>query len=74
MLELRSIDRYSFTYRGDKRECRSVAAPYEMSRNHPEIIGQRVLIDGEEKRVVAVERHLPSFPIKAGEIIGLLLD
>ncbi|RWL14905.1 MAG: hypothetical protein EOR57_31660 [Mesorhizobium sp.] len=69
MLELKSSGRY------EVRGCdvRTVLSPFEMSRDHPEIIGQTIIIDGERMTVLAVERNLPSRPIGQGEIIGLIV-
>ena len=54
-----------------------IAAPYEMSRDHPEITGK--IVHGVDKgmafrgRVKAVDRFMPTYPIRKGEHIGLLL-
>lgn len=52
----------------------SVESDKEYDRSHPEIIGERVLIDGEEFLVKAVERFMPLPPIYPGERIGLLVE
>jgi hypothetical protein len=50
-----------------------VEADQEMERDHPDIIGQTVLIDGRQFTVRGVDRHLPNRPIAVGEQIGLLV-
>lgn len=48
-----------------------VFSPIEMDRAHPEINGQWLTVDGERRKVVAVERFMPASPIGPGEKIGL---
>lgn len=49
-----------------------VYAEKQLNRDHPECIGWPVVIDGELREIVGVERHLPNRPIAVGEKIGLL--
>lgn len=55
-----------------------VEAPYEMSRDRPEIIGKLVALTIEGVtttcRVKGVERHLPSRSIACGEKIALWVE
>ncbi len=52
-----------------------VEAPFEMSRDHPEILNQCVTVqwDGKTRTFIVggVERRLPMHPIRPGEHIGL---
>jgi hypothetical protein len=57
----------------DRGTAYTVYADREMSRDKPDILGERVLIDGTEATVTGVERHLPTHPIRQGEIISLLI-
>lgn len=49
----------------------AVRAPFQMDRDKPEIAGLTVDIDGAFYEVLGVHRHMPSHPIRAGEVIGL---
>ena len=50
-----------------------VPCDQERPRDNPGLVGQRVLIDGQEYVVQAVGRHLPAYPIRKGELIDLLV-
>lgn len=50
-----------------------VESDREFDRNKPECVGWPVMLAGERYTVRAVERHMPAFPIRKGETIGLLV-
>ena len=58
----------------DGRTVYMVLAPYEMSRDNPGIVGKEITLDGERCRVTGVERNLPLFPIRKGELIGIMVE
>lgn len=56
----------------------TVPAPFEMSRDRPEIKGRRVAFSTANGdfagTVLGVERFMPATPIRRGEHIGLLVE
>jgi hypothetical protein len=59
----------------DGRRTAFVAAPFNMNRAKPEIVGQTVSLDGSPYRVIGCERYTSGKPtIDAGESIGLLVE
>lgn len=50
----------------------STVADQEMDRDHADVLGQVVLIDGVPMLVMGVERTALGRPIRKGEAIGLL--
>lgn len=53
-------------------------APFEMSRDRPEIVGRKVSFSARNGEftgtVKGVERFMPATPIRPGESLGLLVD
>lgn len=50
----------------------ATVADRQMDRDHPDVLGETVLIDDKPMVVKGVERFLPMSPIRVGESIGLL--
>lgn len=66
------LDRFQINGRG---QVIVVAADRELDREHPEIMGLSVIVDGKPRQIVGVERIAIATPkIRVGEHIGLLLS
>lgn len=71
MIKLNSVS--SFTIRHGAVIVREINAPFEMDRDNPQIIGMTILLDGRKVLVRNVMCIRPRFPIRKGEVIGLIV-
>lgn len=70
MREFTSVDSFQITGKGTAYVTH---ADRVMDMDHPDLVGQVVLLDGIEVEVIGVERRMIRPPIQEGEPISLLV-
>ncbi len=72
MTEMHSI----YNEQSERGPVAFVKSPVECSRSlaaFQEAVGSVVLIDGEKRTILGIEMQMPGFPLRVGEVVGLLL-